>query len=320
MGIVQKIFYLHVPAAIVMNITVVVCALASLGYLIKGTRKFDEWAISAGELAVVFGAIVLITGPLWGRKAWGIWWDWRDVRLTSTAILFLIFVAYLFLRSFGGAGAAKFSAAFAFFAPPIFHSSTTPYRSGVGNIRRWSPDRRLGDLRRDEARLLLRNADPHRDLGGAALGPTATSSAGAPSLTSSISPPKRQGSKYDCTYPYPRHCRSLDRRRRGLGDRPGGHRARPARRSECPAAEKKEEPAKAEPNAAAAPAPTDDRTGFVAVKPGESESVSGGTLLVVAYAVVWALLFFYVVSIYQRQRKLEGEVEELNRRLKSVSR
>jgi heme exporter protein C len=115
MGIVQKVFYIHVPSTVVMNVSVALCALASVIFLVTSNRRFDAWAISAGELAVLFTALVLITGPLWGRKAWGVWWEWKDVRLTSTAILFLILVAYLFLRSFGGPGAAKFSAAFALF-------------------------------------------------------------------------------------------------------------------------------------------------------------------------------------------------------------
>jgi heme exporter protein C len=116
MGIVQKVFYIHVPSAVVMNVTVGVCALASILFLITSNRRFDAWAVSAGELAVLFAGLVLVTGPIWGRKAWGVWWEWRDVRLTSTAVLFLILIAYLFLRAFGGSGAAKFSAAFAIFA------------------------------------------------------------------------------------------------------------------------------------------------------------------------------------------------------------
>ena len=59
--------------------------------------------MSAAELAVVFGLCALVTGPLWARKAWGVWWQW-DVRLTSTALLWIIFIAYLFARRYGGPG------------------------------------------------------------------------------------------------------------------------------------------------------------------------------------------------------------------------
>jgi heme exporter protein C len=130
MGIVQKIFYIHVPSAVVMNVTVALCALASILFLVTSNRRFDAWAVSSAELAVLFAGLVLVTGPLWGRKAWGVYWEWRDVRLTSTAVLFLILVAYLFLRAFGGSGAAKFSAAFAIFAvldlPLVYYA-----------VRRW---------------------------------------------------------------------------------------------------------------------------------------------------------------------------------------
>ena len=63
---------------------------------------------------MLFGACVLVTGPLWGRKAWGVWWQW-DARLTSALVLWLIFVAYLLLRKYGGAGSDKLAAAVALF-------------------------------------------------------------------------------------------------------------------------------------------------------------------------------------------------------------
>ncbi|MBI3073064.1 MAG: cytochrome c biogenesis protein CcsA [Deltaproteobacteria bacterium] len=99
MGVVQKIFYFHVPAAFMMFVAVGVTFAASLLYLIKRKVVFDEWAVSAAELVLVFCTIVLITGPLWGRKAWGVFWVW-DPRLTSTFILWLTFVAYHAMRRF----------------------------------------------------------------------------------------------------------------------------------------------------------------------------------------------------------------------------
>jgi len=114
MGMVQKIFYYHVPAAMVMFIAAFVCGIASGMYLFKKNEAADRLASAAAELAVVFGLIVLVTGPLWARKSWGVWWQW-DARITSTLLMWMIFVAYLLVRRFGGPGAEKLSAALAVF-------------------------------------------------------------------------------------------------------------------------------------------------------------------------------------------------------------
>jgi heme exporter protein C len=114
MGLVQKIFYFHVPAAMVMFLAAFICGLASGVYLFRGRPAADRVAAATAELVVVFGLIVLVTGPLWARKAWGVWWQW-DARLTSTLLMWMIFVAYLLVRRFGGAGAEKLSAAMAVF-------------------------------------------------------------------------------------------------------------------------------------------------------------------------------------------------------------
>ena len=114
MGLVQKIFYYHVGAAMEMFVTAFVCGIAAAIYLFKDDPRADRVAFAAAELSVVFGLIVLVTGPLWARKAWGVWWVW-DPRLTSTTVLWLIFVAYLLLRRFGGPGSAKLGAGVALF-------------------------------------------------------------------------------------------------------------------------------------------------------------------------------------------------------------
>jgi heme exporter protein C len=114
MGLVQKIFYYHVPSAMVMFLSALVCGVASAVYLFRGKAAADRLATAAAELTVVFGLIVLVTGPLWARKAWGVWWQW-DARLTSTLLMWMIFVAYLLVRRFGGPGAEKLSAAMAVF-------------------------------------------------------------------------------------------------------------------------------------------------------------------------------------------------------------
>src|SRR5438876_323191 len=114
MGLVQKIFYFHVPAWMAMFTAVFVCGIASVVYLFRGKQAADRVAVAAGELTVLFGAIGLVTGPLWARKAWGVWWQW-DARLTMALLLELIFVGYLLVRKYGGPGSDKLAAAMAIF-------------------------------------------------------------------------------------------------------------------------------------------------------------------------------------------------------------
>jgi heme exporter protein C len=127
MGIVQKIFYFHVPSWYGMYIGAGACFLGSIGYLVNATDGRDAFARAGAETAVVFGAIGLITGPLWGVKAWGTFWTW-DPRLTTALLSFLIYVAYLVLRGFAGDGAGerRFAAALGVLGAanlPIIHYS-----------------------------------------------------------------------------------------------------------------------------------------------------------------------------------------------------
>ena len=114
MGLVQKIFYYHVPSAMLMFVSALVCGIASAVYLFRRSAAADRVAVAAGELVVLFGLIVLVTGPLWARKAWGVWWEW-DARLTSSLLLWMMFVAYLLVRRFGGPGSEKLAGAMALF-------------------------------------------------------------------------------------------------------------------------------------------------------------------------------------------------------------
>jgi heme exporter protein C len=114
MGLVQKIFYFHVPSWFVMFTAAFICGIQSVIFLFKGRPRADRIANSAAELAVVFGMIGLVTGPLWARKAWGVYWQW-DAKLTLSLVVWLIFVAYLLLRKFGGPGSEKLAAAVALF-------------------------------------------------------------------------------------------------------------------------------------------------------------------------------------------------------------
>ncbi|MBI4462548.1 MAG: cytochrome c biogenesis protein CcsA [Acidobacteria bacterium] len=97
MGTIQRIFYLHLPSAFISFLAFSVVFVASLAYLATRNLRWDWAAVSAAEVGVVFCAGVLISGPLWAKPVWGIWWTW-DARLTSTLVLFLINVAYLMLR------------------------------------------------------------------------------------------------------------------------------------------------------------------------------------------------------------------------------
>jgi heme exporter protein C len=115
MLMVQKIFYFHVPSWIGMYLSIFVCAIASSIYLFKGHARADRIAGAAAELAFVFGIFGLVTGSLWGRKAWGVWWQW-DARLTTALLLELILLAYLILRRYGGPGSEKLAAGVALFA------------------------------------------------------------------------------------------------------------------------------------------------------------------------------------------------------------
>src|SRR5690348_17296721 len=114
MGLVSKIFYYHMPSASMFLISGIVCGVASLLYLFGESPRQDRIAWSAAELAVIFGIITLITGPLWARKAWGVWWLW-DVRLTASLVGWMVAVAYLLVRRYGGPGSDKLAAGLALF-------------------------------------------------------------------------------------------------------------------------------------------------------------------------------------------------------------
>ena len=132
MGIVQKIFYFHVPSAYGMYIGFGVAAFASAMYLAKRDDKWDAWAVAGAEVGAIFCLIILVTGPLWGRKAWGTYWTW-DPRLTTTLLAGMVYFAYIVLRSFGSTGEVekRFAAGLAIFGVldmPIIHYSVQRWR------------------------------------------------------------------------------------------------------------------------------------------------------------------------------------------------
>jgi len=103
MGDVQRIFYYHVPSAWTAFTLFFLNLVASVWYLIRRNSKADALALAAAEVGVVFCTVVLVTGPIWARPVWGIWWTW-DLRLTLTLVLWLIYVSYLMLRRFSTSG------------------------------------------------------------------------------------------------------------------------------------------------------------------------------------------------------------------------
>src|SRR5271155_2833731 len=98
MHAIQRIFYFHAPAGMVALIAFTVVFVANIAYLINRQPRWDWLAVSGAEVGVAFNSVVLITGPIWAKPAWGIWWTW-DARLTSTFVLWLLYVSYLLLRS-----------------------------------------------------------------------------------------------------------------------------------------------------------------------------------------------------------------------------
>jgi heme exporter protein C len=118
MGLVQKIFYFHVPSAMAMFLAAFTCGIASAIFLFGRRQAADRVALAAAEITVLLGVIVLLSGPLWARKAWGVWWQW-DARLTSTLVMWLVFQAYLLLRRFGGPGSEKLAAAVGLFGAAL---------------------------------------------------------------------------------------------------------------------------------------------------------------------------------------------------------
>jgi heme exporter protein C len=132
MGDVQRIFYYHLPSAWVAFLLFFVNFLASAWYLIRRSNRADALALASAEVGVSFCTIVLLTGPIWARPIWGIWWTW-DARLTSTLVLWLIYVSYLVLRHYATGGQVPVLAAalgiFGFVDVPIVYMAIRWFRT-----------------------------------------------------------------------------------------------------------------------------------------------------------------------------------------------
>ena len=131
MGLVQKIFYYHMPSAWMFLLSGVLCGVASWRFLSNGAARHDRTAWAAAELTALFGLLTLVTGPLWAAKAWGTWWVW-DVRVTASLVSWMIAVAYLILRRYGGPGSEKLAAGLALFGManvPFIYVSVNYWRT-----------------------------------------------------------------------------------------------------------------------------------------------------------------------------------------------
>ncbi len=133
MGAVQKIFYFHVPSAFAAFLAFFVVAVYSALFLLKRNYFYDRISYASAEIGIIFTTIVLVTGPIWAKPAWNTWWSW-DPRLTTTLILWFIYVGYLVLRDFTGEDerGARFAAVFAivgFVDVPIVYFSIRWWRT-----------------------------------------------------------------------------------------------------------------------------------------------------------------------------------------------
>ena len=143
----QKILYYHVPCAFMLFAATITCGIYSLLFVKKRNGRYDDVALAAGELAVLFGAIVLVTGSIWGKVAWETWWSW-DARLTTSLLLWMTMVGYVLVRKYGGPGSERLASGLAIFStiniPLVYfsvriwrtlHPKTSTVPSLVGDMR-----------------------------------------------------------------------------------------------------------------------------------------------------------------------------------------
>ncbi len=130
-GQAQRLMYLHVPAAWTAYLAFAVACLASIAVLLRGGPQWDARARAAAELGVGMTGLTLLEGSIWGHSAWGVWWTW-DPRLVSTALLFLVYTAYLLVRAVPGAHSSRRAACLAvvgFGLVPVVHFSVLWWRT-----------------------------------------------------------------------------------------------------------------------------------------------------------------------------------------------
>ena len=148
LGVSQRILYFHVPLGILGLISIVTVAIASLAYLVKQDRRWDDLAHATAEIGMIFATLILVTGAIWAKPVWGVWWTW-DPKLTTTLILWFIYASYLMLRAYGPKGVqqARYAAVIALIGAidaPIIYYVTEIWRNA-------HPDLVIGPLAESDA-------------------------------------------------------------------------------------------------------------------------------------------------------------------------
>ncbi|MGE5185429.1 MAG: cytochrome c biogenesis protein CcsA [Acidobacteriota bacterium] len=146
----QKIFYYHVAHAFMLFLSVTICGVCSLVFLKKRDPRWDDVALAAAEIAVAFGAVVLLTGMIWAKAAWDIWWTWEK-RLTMSLLLWLTLVGYVLVRRFAGASGERLAAGLAVFGTagiPFIYTMVDkgdhhPQAGPQGNVATLGPEMQL---------------------------------------------------------------------------------------------------------------------------------------------------------------------------------
>ena len=133
LGVSQRIFYFHVPLGWIGMVSIVIVAVASIMHLLTGRRRWDDLAYSTAELGIIYASLILVTGAIWGKPVWGVWWTW-DPKLTTTLVLWFIYVGYLMARAYGPAGTQgrRFAAVIALIGAvdaPIIYMATNWWRT-----------------------------------------------------------------------------------------------------------------------------------------------------------------------------------------------
>ena len=145
----QKIFYFHVAHAFMLFAGVFTCGVASVAYLKGRAGRWDDLALAGAEVAAMFGLVVLLTGSIWAKAAWDVWWTWEK-RLTMSLLLWLTLVGYVLVRRFAGPGSERLAAGLAVFSavlvPLIYimvdQSDRHPQAGSKGNVATLDPTMR----------------------------------------------------------------------------------------------------------------------------------------------------------------------------------
>ena len=138
LGVSQRIFYFHVPLGWIGMVSIFVVGIASVIHLLTKKNLWDAIAYSAAELGVIFATLILITGAVWAKPVWGVWWSW-DPKLTTTLILWFVYVGYLMVRSFspGGSQGRRYASVVALLGAidaPIIYLASIWWRTAHPNL------------------------------------------------------------------------------------------------------------------------------------------------------------------------------------------